>query len=99
MSQTVMSQTVANVAELPRRWWVLAIVVSAHFIFTVDAFIVNVALPTIAVELHASAAQVEAVIAIYLIGWCDAGGHRRQARRYPRHPGYVFWQASTGFTP
>jgi MFS family permease len=37
--------------------------------FGVDAFIVNVAIPTIAVELHASLAQIEAVIAIYLIAY------------------------------
>jgi EmrB/QacA subfamily drug resistance transporter len=64
-----MHQTIATAVESPRRWWVLAIVVAAQFMFTVDAFIVNVALPSIAVELHASAAQVEAVIAIYLIGY------------------------------
>jgi MFS family permease len=46
---------------------VLAIVVAAQFMFGVDAFIVNVAIPTIAAELHASAAQIEAVIAVYLI--------------------------------
>jgi predicted MFS family arabinose efflux permease len=37
--------------------------------FGVDAFIVNVAIPTIATELRASAAQIEAVIAIYLIAY------------------------------
>ena len=37
--------------------------------FGVDAFIVNVAIPTIAVDLHASPAQIEAVIAIYLIAY------------------------------
>ena len=52
-----------------RRWAVLAIVVAAQFMFGVDAFIVIVALPTIPVELDASAAQVEAVIAIYLIAY------------------------------
>ena len=40
-----------------RRWWVLATVVAAQFMFGVDAFIVNVAIPTIAIELHASAAE------------------------------------------
>ena len=55
--------------DLTRRWWVLAIVVAAQFIAGVDAFIVNVAIPTIAVELHASAAQIEAVIAVYFIGY------------------------------
>src|SRR5580700_10744053 len=37
--------------------------------FGVDAFVVNVAIPTIAVELHASPAEIESVIAIYLIAY------------------------------
>src|SRR5438034_10618899 len=64
-----MHQIVTNPVDSQRRWWVLAIVVSAQFMFGVDAFVVNVALPTIAAELHASAAQVESVIAIYLIAY------------------------------
>jgi MFS family permease len=64
-----MHQIVSNPLDSSRRWWVLAIVVAAQFMFGVDAFIVNVAIPTIAVELHASAAQIEAVIAIYLIAY------------------------------
>jgi MFS family permease len=55
--------------DTSHRWWVLAIVVAAQFMFGVDAFIVNVAIPTIAAELHASPAQVESVIAIYLIAY------------------------------
>ncbi|HEX2365069.1 MAG TPA: MFS transporter, partial [Bradyrhizobium sp.] len=51
------------------RWWVLAIVVAAQFMFGVDAFVVNVAIPTIASELHASTAEIESVIAIYLIAY------------------------------
>src|SRR5882724_12051024 len=64
-----MHQIVSTRAELSRRWWVLAIVLAARFMFGVDAFIVNVAIPTIAAELHASAAQIEAVIAVYLIAY------------------------------
>ncbi|ERF82947.1 MFS transporter [Bradyrhizobium viridifuturi] len=64
-----MHQIVATRAETSRRWWVLAIVVSAQFMFGVDAFIVNVAIPTIATELQATPAQIEAVIAIYLIAY------------------------------
>src|SRR5437899_517585 len=64
-----MHQIVSNPVDTSRRWWVLAIVVSAQFMFGVDAFIVNVAIPTIAAELHASPAEIEAVIAIYLIGY------------------------------
>jgi MFS family permease len=64
-----MHQIVSATVDSSRRWWVLAIVVAAQFMFGVDAFIVNVAIPTIAVELHASPAQIEAVIAIYLIAY------------------------------
>jgi predicted MFS family arabinose efflux permease len=64
-----MHQIVAAAVDSSRRWWVLAIVVAAQFMFGVDAFIVNVAIPTIAVELHASSAQIEAVIAVYLIAY------------------------------
>src|SRR2546429_8570153 len=64
-----MHQIVSNTVDTSRRWWVLATVVAAQFMFGVDAFIVNVAIPTIAAELHASATQIEAVIAIYLIAY------------------------------
>lgn len=64
-----MHQMVAANLDTSRRWWVLATVVAAQFMFGVDAFVVNVAIPTIAVELHASTAEIESVIAIYLIGY------------------------------
>jgi EmrB/QacA subfamily drug resistance transporter len=64
-----MHQLVSANLDSSRRWWVLAIVVAAQFMFGVDAFIVNVAIPTIAAELHASAAQIEAVIAVYLVAY------------------------------
>jgi EmrB/QacA subfamily drug resistance transporter len=64
-----MHQIVSANLDSSRRWWVLAIVVAAQFMFGVDAFIVNVAIPTIAVELHATPAQIESVIAIYLIAY------------------------------
>jgi len=64
-----MHQIVSAAVGSSRRWWVLAIVVAAQFMFGVDAFIVNVAMPTMAIELHASPAQIEAVIAIYLIAY------------------------------
>src|SRR5260370_14708612 len=64
-----MHQIVSAHVSSARGWWVLAIVVAAQFMFGVDAFIVNVAIPTIASELQASSAQIEAVIAIYLIAY------------------------------
>jgi MFS family permease len=68
-AEIAMHQMIRASPDLIRRWWVLAIVVAAQFMFGVDAFIVNVALPTIAAELHASSAQIEAVVAVYLIGY------------------------------
>ncbi|MBR0756462.1 MFS transporter [Bradyrhizobium jicamae] len=64
-----MHQIVIQPVDTSRRWWVLATVVAAQFMFGVDAFIVNVAIPTIAAELHATPTQIEAVIAIYLIAY------------------------------
>lgn len=64
-----MHQIVTKQIDTSRRWWVVAIVVAAQFMFGVDAFVVNVAIPTIAVELKATPAQIESVIAIYLIAY------------------------------
>ncbi len=47
------------------RWLVLAVVVAAQFMFVVDAFIVNVALPSVAADLKAGPGEMEAVIAVY----------------------------------
>ncbi|HEY0421753.1 MAG TPA: MFS transporter [Rhodopila sp.] len=52
-----------------RRWWILAVVVGGQFMFVVDAFIVNVAIPSIRADLQASGGAMEAVIAIYQIGF------------------------------
>lgn len=69
MSQVIsLSRPAAGTAE-SRRWWVLGIVVAAQFMFVMDAFIVNVALPTMARDLNASASQIEAVIAVYFIAY------------------------------
>ena len=64
-----MHQLVSANLDASRRWWVLATVVAAQFMFGVDAFVVNVAIPTISIELHASPAEIESVIAIYLIAY------------------------------
>ena len=68
MSQVISLRSAAGAAE-SRRWWVLGIVVSAQFIYVMDAFIVNVALPTMARDLYASASQIEAVIAVYFMAY------------------------------
>jgi EmrB/QacA subfamily drug resistance transporter len=92
-----MHQLASANLDSSRRWFVLAIVVAAQFMFGVDAFIVNVAIPTIAAELHASAAQLESVIAIYLIAYATlvvTGG--RLGDIYGTKP--VFVTGVLGFT-
>jgi len=59
----------ADARQGDRRWWVLAIVVAAQFIFVVDAFIVNVAIPSIHVDLGASTAEIQGVIVLYQIAF------------------------------
>jgi EmrB/QacA subfamily drug resistance transporter len=56
-------------AGAANRWWALAIVVAAQFMFVVDAFIVNVALPSMRAELSATAAEMQGVLALYLIAF------------------------------
>src|SRR5947209_5875431 len=56
--------TVPAAAER-RRWLTLAVVLTAAFLGTLDFFIINLALPAIQADLHASFAQVQLVIAAY----------------------------------
>ena len=56
-------------AASARRWWALASVASAQFLAVVDAFIVNVALPSIRADLHADTAEIQAIVAIYQIAY------------------------------
>ncbi|HKU94073.1 MAG TPA: MFS transporter [Vineibacter sp.] len=70
-----------------RRWWALIVVVAAQFMFVVDAFIVNVAIPSIQADLRAGAAEIEAILAVYQIAFAtlvitggrlgDIGGRKR----------------------
>ncbi len=53
----------------PYRWLVLAVVVTAQFMDVVDAFIVNVALPSVRSDLHATAGEMEAVLSVYQIAF------------------------------
>jgi hypothetical protein len=50
----IMHQIVAAAVDSSRRKWVLAIVAAAQFMFGVDACIVDAAIPTVAVDLHAN---------------------------------------------
>jgi EmrB/QacA subfamily drug resistance transporter len=53
----------------PRRWIALAVVLVAGFMDLLDVTIVNVAIPSILRDLNASYAQVEWVVAAYVLGF------------------------------
>jgi EmrB/QacA subfamily drug resistance transporter len=61
--------TQSSTAIPARRWWALATVAAAQFLAVMDAFIVNVAIPSIRADLHASAAEIQAVVAVYQIAY------------------------------
>ena len=87
----------AETREGDRRWWVLAIVVAAQFIFVVDAFIVNVAIPSIRADLHATTGQIQGVIVLYQIAFATliiTGGRLGDIRG----PKPVFLIGLLGFT-
>ncbi len=52
-----------------RRWLALAVVVAASFMAVFDQFVVNVAIPTMQRDLHASFAQIQFVIAGYALAY------------------------------
>lgn len=56
-------------SQLRRRWLAFGVMVTAQFMFIVDAFIANVAIPSIRTSLHATPAQLEAVLAVYQLGY------------------------------
>src|SRR3954452_25380887 len=49
----------------PGRWKSLAVILSAAFLVGLDFFVVNVSIPAIRANLHATFAQVQLVIASY----------------------------------
>lgn len=76
MEHTDLASPVAHAAaartETPNRWIPLAVMLSGTFIVVLDFFIVNVALPAMQQELHASAGALQWVVAGY--GLATAAG-------------------------
>jgi EmrB/QacA subfamily drug resistance transporter len=66
-SETLPTSVKINAAELPDpgRWKSLAVVLSAAFVVGLDFFVVNVSIPSIRANLHATFAEVQMVIASY----------------------------------
>jgi EmrB/QacA subfamily drug resistance transporter len=57
---------------MERKWWTLVVVCTATFMLLLDITIVNVALPKIAIELHASFSEIQWVIDAYSLTLASA---------------------------
>jgi EmrB/QacA subfamily drug resistance transporter len=53
----------------PNRWLMLPVILTAAFMAIVDVFIVNVAAPSIQTHLHASADEVQWLMAVYVLAY------------------------------
>ncbi|WP_433325235.1 DHA2 family efflux MFS transporter permease subunit [Spirillospora sp. CA-294931] len=87
----------ASPAPHPRRWAALVILLIAGFMDLLDVTIVNVAIPTILEDLDAEYAQIEWVVASYVLGFAAlliTGG--RLGDTYGRKR--LFLVGVTGFT-
>ncbi|GGK68776.1 MFS transporter [Sphaerisporangium melleum] len=56
-----------TVTSSPRRWWALAGLVLSVLVIGLDATVLNVALPTLAVEIGASTGDLQWIVAAYLV--------------------------------
>ncbi|MHB8296294.1 MAG: MFS transporter [Acidimicrobiales bacterium] len=59
------SSGVAGVPADPRRWWVLVVLCVSLLMFGLDITVLNVALPTLVYDLHASTAQLQWIVDAY----------------------------------
>jgi len=78
-------------------WLALLIVLTAPLLSVIDVFIINVAIPSIKTGVHASDAQIQLVIAGYLLGYASfliTGG--RMGDHFGRKR--VFFWGMVGFT-
>ncbi|SHL57565.1 drug resistance transporter, EmrB/QacA subfamily [Chitinophaga jiangningensis] len=50
------------------KWLALVVVLTAPLLYVIDIFVINIAIPTIKRQLHASDGEIQLVIAAYLLG-------------------------------
>src|ERR1700745_1981548 len=67
-----------STADHGQRWWILAVLCLSVLLVVVDNTIVNVALPTISRDLHASTSALQWVVDAYTLSFAGLlllGGH------------------------
>src|ERR1700753_3440023 len=79
-SKPARSKVARSSADRPdRRWWILAVLCLSVLLVVVDNTIVNVALPTISRDLHASTSALQWVVdgyTLFFAGLLRLGGNR-----------------------
>ncbi len=68
-SDLTTQRAVRAAAQDTSRWAMLAVLLLGQFMGLVDVFVVNVALPTIGVDLHASGASLQLVVGGYTVAY------------------------------
>jgi EmrB/QacA subfamily drug resistance transporter len=58
-----------NLSIDPRRWWALVVVLAATLMSIIDSSIVNVAIPSIQLELHTNTSQIQLVVVGYILAY------------------------------
>ncbi|RKO72061.1 MFS transporter [Sphingobacterium puteale] len=54
--------------KIVNKWFALCVVLTAPLLYVIDIFIINIAIPTIKTNLHATDGEIQLVIASYLLG-------------------------------
>jgi EmrB/QacA subfamily drug resistance transporter len=67
LPQIGQSEIESAATDDPRRWWALLVACLAVFVTVLDGTIVNVALPSLAVELDATTRQLQWIVDAYLL--------------------------------
>src|ERR1700761_5783602 len=72
MTASQVAARTAGPGAYPRRWVAAMVLITGALMDMIDVTIVNVALPTIRRDLHASATQLEWVVSAYMLAFAAA---------------------------
>jgi EmrB/QacA subfamily drug resistance transporter len=68
-TQAISQPTHVAHESVTQRWLMLAVILGAAFMAVLDGFIVNIAMPSIALELHTGIAELQLVVAGYTLAY------------------------------
>ena len=89
MTERILAHRHRLITDENSSWWTLGAMCFALFMIMLDNTVVNVALPSIQRDLHASLSALEWTVNAYTLTLGGAAGDRRPARRHLRPPADV----------